>query len=293
MLFAGATDLAGNHLEMQAVTFTPFDPRSVNRFVDVPEIRELLEKCPPQGGCNPGALDVAFIGTTLFLANGVRNAEENYSDSANPARLIAVNVDNPFEPQVIGWNATSTNPRALAAVADALFPVGSSMFAGDLLFVAGGGRVQGGELAGKLEIYDVTPCTERPLVGTNCLDQALNPLKGVKFLSTPLGVAPRSGVPPDAGVPLQITALHSRGVQGAPDTALIAYISTSPIGIEAVIIPQAFNMPVDASTNYAPDALARGEFLDVGVLKNRAVAVEMVPSSGQFRLRVSLPNCRT
>ena len=185
LVVAGVKDQAGHAVDSQPLTFTPYGPRSISALRQTPELRVALEKCGP-GGCTTSALDVAVIGGTLFVANGVRTADDRYSDPAGPKRLLAIDITDPFHPSLIGWAATATNPRALATVKGASLSTTGGGFAGDLLLVAGGGRVAGGELNSKLEIWDATACDRRPVLPTtNCLDGAL---KGFRLLSTPAQV---------------------------------------------------------------------------------------------------------
>ena len=279
VVFSGAKDLAGNSLAAEPFIFTPFDPRSLSLLRENLDLRDSLEKCA-SGSCSTSTTDQAFIGRTLFIANGVRTAEERYTLNP-PRRLLAVDVSDPATPKLIGWNETTTNPRALAAIQG----LNLGVFQGDLLLVAGGGRVEGGELAGKLEVFDVRACTVRPVTTPNCLDPSLTPLKGAKFLSTIAGGTPRPGVPVESGVPLQMTILHDRRLAPAEDT-LIAYINVIPIGIEAVDIKDAFNAPFTGSTDFAPDKVEYGDFTDVAVLRNRVVAIGPTLVGGEPGLRV-------
>jgi PKD repeat protein len=279
VVFNGAKDIAGNPLAAEPFIFTPFDPKSLSLLRESLDLRDALEKCAG-GSCSTSTTDQALIGRTLFIANGVRTAEERYTLNP-PRRLLAVDVSDPSVPKLIGWHETTTNPRTLAAIQG----LNSSVFQGDLVLVAGGGRVEGGELAGKLEVFDVRACTVRPVTTTNCLDASLSPVKGGKFLSTPSGGTPRAGVPVEAGVPLQMTILHDRRPAPADDT-LIAYINVVPIGIEAVDIRNAFNAPFTPSTDFAPDKVEYGDFLDVAVLRNRVVAIGPTLVGGEPGLRV-------
>jgi pimeloyl-ACP methyl ester carboxylesterase len=284
----GATDLAGNVFAGDPVTFMPFNPESLSQFQSIPELNDILSVCRSATTCDAAAVDVAFIGDTLFIANGLRNANERYESTAsNPSRLIAVDISDPRNPQLIGFHSTQTNPRALAVVRDAQFPLTNRLFSGDLLLVAGGGRVAGGELASKLEIYEVTACTTRPLSATlsNCLEAAD---RGWRLLSTPAGTIPADGVPPASGVAQQLAALHSRALAPAGDT-VIAYVLTVPLGVMAVDIPQAFGSIADADGDRGPHAFFSGDFIDVGVLKNRVVTLEPPGPGGISSLHVFSP----
>jgi hypothetical protein len=281
---ASATDVAGNQLQAQPIVFTPFSPSDLSAFRDIASLRDALAKCSGAAcapglaadcigaGCTTSVTDVALIGSTLFVANGATLADQQYRDAASePKRLLAVDVTNPAQPIVLGFSATETNPRALAAVENASFtlPAGG-IFQGNLLVVAGGGRVAGGELAGKVEVYDVGLCTRRPInTALNCLEGAL---KGAKLLSTPNGLPPQPGIPPDSGVPLQIAVLHDQLQQGPAADRVLAYVVTAGIGLQAVDVVQAF------ATN-VPEGLLRGDFLDVGVVKNKVIAVKTDSSS--------------
>ena len=291
----GATDRAGNFLEGQQITFTPFAPRSLSHLNTNLQFRAALEKCTAGGGCSTSAIDEGHIGDTLFMANGLRFGNEQYTNTANPSRLVVADVTDPFAPVLIGTHPTQTNPRTLAPVPGVNFFLPNGFgFNGDMLLVAGGGRVPAGELPGKLEIYDVTACTARPLAAnvpdpaggltTNCLAAALTPLEGRRFLSTVPGLPPLSGVPPDAGTPLQMAVLHDKG-PGGTTSALVAYVLVSPIGIEAVDVIRTFNVAPEDPANNGPDGILRGDFLDLAVLKNRVVAVERNPA-GDFALSV-------
>lgn len=275
----GATDLARNPIASPPFVFTPFEPRSLSLLQEDIDLQRSLNKCAG-GACSTSATDQVLLGNVLFIANGTRNADEQYAVDP-PRRLLAVDVSDPVTPKLIGWHATATNPRALAAIDNA----NVAGFQGDLVLVAGGGRVAGGELAGKLELYDVSACTQPTPVLPNCLAESLNPFKGAKFLSTPSGGIPRPGVPFEAGVPLQIDVLHERRLPPAQDT-LVAYIGVVPIGVEAVDINHAFNAPFDASTNFAPDAVQYGDFTDIAVVRNRVLAVGANAVSGAAGIRV-------
>lgn len=275
----GAFDLARNPIASEPFVFTPFEPRSLSLLREDDALLDSLLKCAA-GACSTSVTDQVVIGTTLLIANGARTAEEQYSIEP-PRRLLAVDVSNPAAPTLIGWHQTTTNPRALAAVDNA----NVAGFQGDLVLVAGGGRVAGGELAAKLEVYDVSACTRRPLILPNCLEPSLSPFKGAKFLSTPTGATPRPGVPFESGVPLQISVLHQRRVAPAEDT-LIAYIGVVPIGVEAVDIRNAFNAPFDETTDFAPDAVKYGDFTDIAIVRNRVLAVGAAATSGAAGVRV-------
>ncbi|MGB2715172.1 MAG: putative Ig domain-containing protein [Vicinamibacterales bacterium] len=284
----GATDLAGNVYVGDPVAFTPFEPESLVRLGDVPEISDLLKVCSNPSSCSAAGIDVAFAGDTLFIANGLRSADSDY-EFAPPSRLVVVDVGDPRNPRLIGFHSTATNPRALAVVRKATFPAGEGVFAGDLLLVAGGGRVPGGELASKLEIYDVSACTARPLPEpiVNCLGTTVQP-RGSRLLSTPIGAVPAQGVPPASGVPLQIAALHSKRTLPAGDT-VIAYVLTTPLGLMAVDVVRAFGNSADADGDKGPHAFISGDFLDVGVVKDAVIALETPGPGGISALQVFTP----
>jgi len=295
VLLSGAKDLAGNELVAPPIVFTPLDPaaseNNLSMLGKLPQICQseenkndprclifsALRKCSAQG-CTTSTRDADFLGTVLFLANGLSTLDQEYENPSDPRRLLAVDTSDPSEPRLIGWNATATNPLAVAAVEDASF----ASFVGNLLLVAGGGRVRGGELNGKLEIYDASACKSGPGGITNCLDDSLAPLRGVKFLSTASGIPPRPGVPPEWGIPLQIATLHQKNP--AADDILRAFVVVAAVGIEGIDVTKSFNVPLDPGSNVAPDALVRGDFLDVAVLKNRVLAVEHDPASASFSL---------
>ncbi|HXH06727.1 MAG TPA: PKD domain-containing protein, partial [Vicinamibacterales bacterium] len=279
----GATDLAGNFLEGQQLTFTPFSPRSLSNLGSDTRLRAALEKCTASGVCSTSVIDEIHIGDTLFMANGLRLADQNYTDAAEPKRLVVASVTDPLRPTLIGFHRTGTNPRTLAAVPHLAFTLPNDFsFAGDMLLVAGGGRVPGGELPAKLELYDVTACRARPPTLANCLDPNSAPLRH-RFLSTVAGVPPLPGVPPESGIPLQMAVLRELQPDGRT-SALIAYTLVTPIGIEAVDILKAFNLPQDQTPSVGPDGLVRGNFLDLTVLKNRLLALERHEASGSTTL---------
>lgn len=291
LIVAGVKDQAGHPVDAQPMTFTPYGPRSISSLRQTPDLEAALEKCGPTG-CTTSALDVAVIGNTMFVANGIRTAVERYRNPDDPKRLLALDITDPFHPALIGWTATGTNPRALAAVRGVSLSTAAGPFNGDLLLVAGGGRVAGGELNSKLEVWDATACGRRPVVpNTNCFENAL---KGFRLLSTPSQVAVLPGVPPDSGVPLQMTFMHQRAVLpsgGGEDPnrlndVLLAYVLVVPIGIELVNVAQAFNMPTPNQSALGPDGVSPGDFTDISVLKNRVVAVGVTPTSNQPRVSV-------
>jgi RHS repeat-associated protein len=285
--FEGATDLGGNPIASGPVEFRSFEPSAFPALHTEAFLAQALEKCRA-GSCSHGALDVAQIGDTLFLANGRRTADEQFHDPADPARLIAVDVGDPEHPRLIGRQRTATNPKAVAALAGVSFQASDGeLFSGDLLAVVGGGREPGGELDGKLELYDVTECTRRPVVVTDCLQDGLEPLRGVKLLSTATGTPPREGVPPEAGVPLQVQTLVQQAEGPSGDDVALAFAATVPVGLAGVDVPGAFN--VASGGDRAPDALARGEFLDLALLRTQLLAVEVDPASGQSFLDVFSP----
>jgi hypothetical protein len=274
----GVTDHAGNLMEGEPLTFTPFDPQSLVRLQQIPALQQALDKCT-SAGCSGGVFDIATIGNTMFVANGLRTTDEHYRDPANPKPLLAVDVTDPVHPVLIGVDTTATNPRALAVVENAAFLASSgAAFAGNLLLVASGGSVANqGLLASELAVYDVSACTRRPLFVPNCL---AGTLKGFKALSTADNSPPLPGVPPDTGIPLQVAALHQKGDTPNSDVVL-AYVAVAGIGLEAVDVTTAFNL---STTNRAPDGLMRGDYFDVAVLKNRVLATGQNAASNEFRL---------
>jgi RHS repeat-associated protein len=275
---AGATDRAGNPIQLDAgsLIFRTFAPQVVTELGVLPDFLAAFTKCSAAtSACATSVTDAETIGDVLFVANGLRSSDDVYINPGDPPRLLAFDVSDPYHPALIGIHATLTNPRALAAVPKASFTLpNGNLFAGDILVVAGGGRVQGGELASKIEVYDVTPCT-RHLAVDNCLDGAL---KGHKLLSTPAGVPPKPGVPAASGVALQVATLASRDASGTAISAG-AYATVTSVGLEAVNIADAFNFPLTPDTPLGPDGLVLGDFLDVAVLQNSVVAIG-VP--GQF-----------
>ncbi|PYN28652.1 MAG: hypothetical protein DMD98_22010, partial [Candidatus Rokuibacteriota bacterium] len=267
-------DTSGHPLNAPPIAFTPYAPQALSDLKDVSALKQALDKCAG-ASCSTSAIDAAFIGDTLFLANGVRRADEQYDDPAIPTRLVAVDTSDPRHPVLIASNPTTTNPRALAVVPAAAFTIpGVGPFIGDLLLVAGGATAP--ELSGKLEIRDVSRCALRP-PDTTCLD--FTTLKGFKLLSTPSGVTPPPGVPADSGVPLQVAVLDSRNADGS-NAALNAYVLTVPIGVEKVDLTKSFDAPGDSSPSRAPDGVVRGDFLDLAVVKSLVVATERVEQAG-------------
>ncbi|MGE5245125.1 MAG: PKD domain-containing protein [Betaproteobacteria bacterium] len=265
----GITDEAGNVLDAQPITFTPFTPQSLNLFQSVKPIDTALKKCTA-GVCTSAVSDLATIGRTLFIANGLRTTSEQYADPSNPVGLMAVDVTDPANPTIIGTTANVLNPRALAVVDHASFtaqPAGVP-FNGDLLLVESGGRTIAGLLPTEINVLDVTACTARPVTVSNCL---ANAFRGFKALSTAENTPPLLGVPPEPGEPLQIAALHQRSVPPGSDT-VIAYATVAGIGLEAVDVTTTFNATTP-SPNRAPDGLVRGDYVDVAVLKNQVAAV--------------------
>ena len=311
--FDGMTDRAGNALVLDPAKFTPFDPNTtdpfpVNRLSTVPGLGDALQKCA-NGSCNTSVRDNVIIGNVQFLANGLANAQERYQ-LFPPQRVIAVDVSDVTTPRQIGFSGLpedvpglgglgSVNPRVLGTVENVLRvtePNGRP-FKGNLLLVASGGRILDDiELPSKIELYDVTSCT--PDSATNCLLRSPSPdpwpRKGIRFLSTPLGEAPRRGVPLEAGVPNQIAVLHQPGTtdqQGnTADDTIAAYVTVSGVGLEAVDVAHAFNAEqledpaVTLSVPLGPDGFVRGDFLDVAVVKNQVAAIELDAVSGTFKL---------
>ena len=281
----GSRDKAGNPLVPAVITFTPFDPGAtdpfpISSFAGVPGLGDLLTKCA-NGACNTSVRDVAFIGNTLFLANGLANASERYRTTP-AARLIALDSSHVTDPFIVGTTAQPSNPRVLAGISSAAFTDNlGHHFAGDLLLVASGGRViDNNELPAKLEVYDATRCTRAP-VPVNCLDDTLNLRRSEKLLSTPTGNFPRTGVPPESGVPQQIAVLHQTASGG---DVVAAYVVVSGVGIEAVDVTRSFNDIHDPNARLGPDGLVRGDFLDVAVLKNKIASIELDPGTGEFSL---------
>jgi RHS repeat-associated protein len=246
---AGATDLAGNDLKATPIKFKPFQPVSLSALRDIPECI--------QNGCATGVQDQDLIGNTLFVAS---------NDPNSPNRLLAVDVGDPAHPRLLGFHSAFPNLRAVAALPKARFFTSSGdAFEGDLLLVIGG-RV---DEFGKLEIYDVTACTQPHVLG-NCLEEAL---KGRILLSTPANIPPPQGVPPEPGTPSQLATLNQSGTS-------VAYVVTVPIGLEAVDVAKAYgNLPRTPATNVAPVGLYRGKFVEVEVLKNLVLAVNALDDS--------------
>src|SRR5581483_1209358 len=96
----------------------------------------------------------------------------------------------------------------------------------------------------------------------------------------------KPGVPTDSGTPLQLATLASPKPDGSLG-ALVQYVLVPPIGIEAVDVIAAF----DASSTHAPNAVLKSDiegvdFLDVGVVKNRVVAIEQDRQTGSSQLGV-------
>lgn len=280
ILLYGLADTAGNLLDSPPLTFTPFTPKSLNLLQGVPAIRQALEKCSG-GVCTSAAGDVATIGPTLFIANGLRTFDEQYRDPTIPVRLLAVDVSDPSNPTIIGVETGTLNPRVLATVDHASFfaqPAGVP-FNGDLLLVESGGRTSAGLLATELGVYDVTACTRRPVAVSNCLAGAI---RGFKRLSTAEGLEPSLGIPPETGLPQQLAALHQASTPPGSDT-VVAYAVVSGIGIEAVDVTQSFNASTPSASR-APDGLVRGDYVDVAVLKNKLMAVGRDVSTNEPRL---------
>ncbi len=292
---AGSTDRAGNPLAIgEPITFTPFDPleRDPDPLGQDPALGPALAKRNESGALNWSTRDTATLGDMLFLANGLATQRENYEASGEPQRLLAVDVRNPFAPLRAGFGATGTNPRVLATVGNASLTTGAgAAFQGDLLLVAGGGRVPGGDLMTRFEIYDVRACTQHQEV-ENCLAGALH---GFKLLSSIPGVPPLPGVPPETGVPQQIAVLHQRGAGAGTDT-LLAYVVVSGVGLAAIDVADAFDLPA-GDDQRGPDGLVRSvrrnddgelrvetDFLDVAVLKNLVVSVALKAATGEFSL---------
>ena len=130
-----------------------------------------------------------------------------------------------------------------------------------------------------LELWDVTACTKpyalgtEALASTNCVDPvAMNFSR--KVLADPKNVVGRF-VPNndkllrELGVPTQLAVLHDR----TADVAVV-YVVVAGIGLLAVDVAKAANMPNPLFTDPAPTGLRRGRFTDVAVLKNLVLATE-------------------
>lgn len=277
----GVEDRAGNLTDAQPITFTPFGPRSIRALRNIPALETALKKCSGSA-CSTSGLDVAQIGHVLFIANGVRRADELYEDPRQK-KLLAVDITDPFNPREIGWHTTTTNPRALATVQNAGLDTGAGRFSTDLLLVGGGGRDATGEREGKLEVYDVGACTRQPVLpGQNCLADRL---RGFKFLSSTQDIPPRPGVPPDSGVPLQVSVLHQAAASSVGSDTILAYVVIPPIGLEAIDVTTTFGCPQPGAP-CAPDGVLRGDFTDLAVLKHRVLAVGPDAVSGEARLHL-------
>lgn len=291
-----ARDPGFNTLDDVDIPFTPVDPSRtapVVVFEAATSFTESLKKCIG-AACNTSVRDTARFGNVLFLANGLANANERYSQFP-PHRLIAVDIKQPNEPLELGWTGRPTNPRVLAAIQDAAFttPQGLS-YRGDLLLVASGGRIiDNVELATRVEVYDVRRCTREPRQA-NCLEavdtvdvgDSLPARRGEKLLSTPTGQAVVAGVPVESGVPQQMAVLHQRGPAGTNSDVVVAYVIVSGVGLVAIDVTKSFNLRPDTTPNYAPDGIMRGDFLDVAVIRNRVYAVEVNPLTGASSLAV-------
>ncbi len=289
----GATDLAGNPLTNPDFSFTRSAPERLATFRG-DALAQALQRCPVGKACYTSSQDMVVAGDTMFLANGLRDGTESYPDPIEPKRLAVLDVRDPSNPRLIGWHPTTTNPRSLALLTDLSFaytrPDGSqARFDGDLLVVVGGGRQDfANARSAELELYDVTACMERAVM-ENCLAPNANQSLGLKFLSTGINEVQRMGVPPDPGVATKVVALHQRvgaNPPGGPNTrqdVAVAYVLVVPIGIVAVDLTRAFNVGSTREDRFAPDALQRGSFFDLAVLKNFVVAADM-PASGSPRL---------
>jgi PKD repeat protein len=270
VLLYGIKDQAGNVLDSQPITFTPFTPQSLDLLKSATPIQNALSKCTDVSTCTTAVSDVATIGHTLFVANGLTSTTQSYMPGASA--LLAIDVTDPRNPTIIGSASgiDVPNPRALAVVEHASFiaqPAGVA-FGGDLLLVESGGRVPvAGLLPTEINVYDVTACSVRPATG-NCL---ANAHKGFKALSTVENAPPLAGVPPDPGEPLQIAVLHQTGTPGSSDK-VVAYAAVAGIGLEAVDVTTTFNATTALPTR-APDGLYRGDYTDLAVLKNEVLAV--------------------
>ena len=166
----------------------------------------------------------------------------------------------------------------------------------DLLVVLGTTEPTSGKLE-LLEIYDVTPCTKPQFVphwagegSTNCLDIGRMTISR-KVLADPNVIIPLSRPIPnkekivrEIGVPLQMAVLHQR----TSDTVAV-YVVTSGIGLQGIDVTLAPNMPFPLFTDPAPNALLRGRFRDVAVLKNLVLAGEDPLNNNFPRLALLTP----
>ena len=294
-------DVARNQLEQQDIPFTPVDPGAsppLATFSGVASVASSLTKCAG-GACNTSVRDTASFGNVLFLANGLANANERYTEFPSPRRLIAVDVKQPSEPLLLGWTGRPTNPRVLAPIPNASFATQQGLlFQGDLLLVASGGRILDNiELATRVEVYNVRRCTSEP-PGTNCLDAVDTPnvgdslpaRTGEKLLSTPAGQPVVPGVPVESGVPQQMAVLHQRGAPGSFSDTVAAYVVVSGVGLAAIDVTKSFNLVGDSGpTHRGPDGIIRGDFLDVAVIRNRVFAIEVNGQNGDMSLAALSP----
>ncbi|MBW7885297.1 MAG: Ig-like domain-containing protein, partial [Caldilineaceae bacterium] len=293
----GVTDFAGNPVQSAPLKFKRTAPHSLGEFRDSPEIFDALAVCADQNdpdSCAISPRDVATLGNTAFLANGLGWPYQYYKDQVNQRRIAVLDTSNPTAPKIIGWYRTVTVPRSVAVLPDVAFNYisvdgSNARFEGDLLIVTGGGI--GGNTSARLEIYDVTACFQRTPGVTNCLDESLQPFKGAKFMSTGLNNTQYQGVPPDPGSAAELEILHQRVIKQSDEAGpqrqdtVIAYSVIVPVGIVAVDITKAFNAGSTKPDRYAIDGLYRGDFYDLSVVKNLVVAGEN-PSSGSPKMRV-------
>ncbi|MBX2997110.1 MAG: Ig-like domain-containing protein [Caldilineaceae bacterium] len=312
----GIRDFASNLLQASGeISFTRAEPRSLGSLYNTP-LGEMLKRCISPSNCTQGGYGIAAFGNILFVTNGIGRTDETYSTPSNPTRLLVVDMNNPADPKVIGWNQTyMQSPRAAAILPDISFSYkdaagADQRFAGDLLLVAGG-RLH--YFDSKLEVYDVTACLNGKdgIPGgefENCMqdelflppyaaENAVGPLVAMKFLSTGIGDPPRVGVPPDPGLARQVAALHNRltatvNGQSVREDQAIAYVNVVPLGLVAVDVVAAvrtymknYDVVNPAVDRWAIDGLFRGSFTDIGLVKNTLVAAEE-PSNGNPRLRI-------
>lgn len=253
ILLDGAIDLVGNPL---AGTQIPFHTAPPQRQGQVPSVY----------GEQLGADDIAAIGDTLFIARRQPNTLEQ--------RIVAVDISDPSAPREIGSDIGILELTAIATVADAGFVTQDGVsFSGDLLLAVGGRS----DIDSKLKIYDVTPCTQRPVSGANCL---LGATLSTKYLTDPQGIRPPSPMlPREAGAPRAVSVLHQANPNGS-DVVLV-YVATVPIGLQAVNLAGSFGNP-------APDALLRGSYSAVTTLKDRVLAVSGIRDPRLFVLSAQL-----
>lgn len=310
----GTRDFAGNlAVTEREISFKRAAPHSLGELRMTPEIADALTKCTNLSSpstCYTGAQSLTSFGNMLFVVNGIQYQDEKFLNGANPYKLMVVDMNNPQAPQIIGWERTSIqSPRGVAVIPDISFgyqkPDGSeAQFAGDLLAVAGGTLHY---FESKLELYDITACLDRAdgipnETVANCLGEEIFPagmgaMVGEKYLSTPIGLTPRVGVPADPGLARQVKVIHNRITSNGPqgsfrNDSTAAYVNVVPMGIVAVDIPAAYRTymrnygkPNPEADRFGIDGLQRGSFQSIDVLKKHLVAAEE-PGSGRSRLRV-------